>query len=60
MFAGTVAQLIEVSEHVYKQAIANTVNSGKFARVLFSRNFARAKFRENKTLAKWHNLSVIY
>ena len=26
----------------------------------FSRNFAYAKFREIKTLAKWHNQSVIY
>ena len=39
----------------------NTVNSEIFARVLFSRNFAyAAKFRENKTLAKWRNHSVIY
>ena len=29
----------------------STVNSGIFARVLFSRNFAYAKFRENKILA---------
>ena len=37
-----------------------TVNPEIFARILFSRNFAYAKFRENKTLAKWHNNSVIY
>ena len=37
-----------------------TVNSEIFARVLFSRNFAYAKFRENKILAKWRNLSVVY
>ena len=38
----------------------NTVNSEIFARTLFSRNFAYAKFRENKTLAKWQNHSVVY
>ena len=37
-----------------------TVNSEIFARTLFSRNFAYAKFRENKTLAKWQNHSVVY
>ena len=37
-----------------------TVNSEIFARTLFSRNFANAKFRENKTLAKWQNHSVVY
>ena len=35
-----------------------TVNSEIFARDLFSRNFA--KFRENKTLAKWQNHSVVF
>ena len=29
-------------------------------RVSFSRNFAHAKFRENKTIAKWRNHSVVY
>ena len=38
----------------------HTVNSENFVRVLFSRNFADAEFRENKTLAKWRNHSVIY
>ena len=38
----------------------STVNSEIFARTLFSRNFAYAKFRENKTLAKWQNHSVVY
>ena len=38
----------------------HTVNSEIFARTLFSRNFAYAKFRENKTLAKWQNQSVVY
>ena len=39
-----------------------TVNLEIFARTLFSRNFAYAyaKFRENKTLAKWQNHSVVY
>ena len=37
-----------------------TVNSEIFSRVLISRNFAYAKFRENKTLAKWQNHSVVY
>ena len=37
-----------------------TVNLEIFARVLFSRNFADAAFRENKTLAKWRKLCVIY
>ena len=37
-----------------------TVNSEIFARTLFSRNFAYAKFRENITLAKWRNHSVVY
>ena len=41
--------------------IGSTVNSEIFARTLFSRNFAyAAKFRENKTLAKWQNYSVVY
>ena len=41
--------------------ISYTVNSEIFARVFFSRNFAlAAKFRENKILAKWGNLSVVY
>ena len=35
-------------------------NSEFFASVLISRNFAHAKFRENKTLAKWRNHSVVY
>ena len=38
----------------------NTVNSEFFATTLFSRNFAYAKFRENKTLEKWQNHSVVY
>ena len=38
----------------------HTVNSEIFARVLFSRNFAYEKFRENNTLAKWRNHSVVY
>ena len=41
----------------------NTVNSEIFARTLILRNFAYAKyakFRENKTLAKWQNHSVVY
>ena len=37
----------------------NTVNSEIFARTLFSRNFAYAKFRENKTLDKLQNHSVV-
>ena len=37
-----------------------TVNSGIFARVLFSQNFAYAKFCENITLAKWQYYSVVY
>ena len=37
-----------------------TVNLEIFARTLFSRNFAYAKFRENKTIAKWQNHSVVY
>ena len=37
-----------------------TVNSEIFAKLYFSRNFAYVKFRENKTLAKWQNHSVIY
>ena len=36
-----------------------TVNSEIFVRVLFSRNFVSAKFRENKTLTKWWNHSVV-
>ena len=40
--------------------IHDTVNSETFARDLISRNFAYAKFRENKTLAKWRNHSVVY
>ena len=39
-------------------SVLNTVNSGIFTRVLFSRNFAYAKFRENKIVAKWRNHSV--
>ena len=39
---------------------SNTVKSEIFARTLFSRNFAYAKFRENKTLTKWQNYSVVY
>ena len=31
-----------------------------FRQDLFSRNFQSAKFRENKTLAKWRNHSVVY
>ena len=37
-----------------------TVNLEIFATVLFSRNFADAEFRENKTLAKWRKLFVLY
>ena len=37
-----------------------TVNSEIFARVLFLRNFADAEFRENKTLAKWRKLFLIF
>ena len=37
-----------------------TVNSEIFARALFSRNFAYGRFRENKTLVKWQNHSVVY
>ena len=40
--------------------IQNTVNSEIFVRVLFLRNFAGAKFHENKTFAKWQNLSFGY
>ena len=40
--------------------IGDTVNSEIFARTLFSRNFAYAKFRENKTLERWQNHSVVY
>ena len=36
----------------------HTVNSEIFARTLFSRSLC-AKFRENKTLAKWQNHSVV-
>ena len=43
-----------------KELVAGTVNSEIFARVLFSRNFAYAKLGENKILAKWRDLSVIY
>ena len=43
------------------QVILATVNSEVFPKVLFSRNFASdAKFRENETLPKWLNHSVIY
>ena len=38
----------------------HTVNLEFFARTLFSRNWAYAKFRENKTLAKRQNHSVVY
>ena len=47
-------------KHCQCQWHSNTVNSEIFARTLFSRNFAYAKFRENKTLAKWRNHSVVY
>ena len=53
--------LTEVVEPFFAFATGEgTVNSVIFARTLFSRNFACAKFRENKTLAKWHNHSVVY
>ena len=39
---------------------SHIVNSEIFARVLFLRNFTYAKFRENKTLVKWLNHSVVY
>ena len=36
-----------------------TVNLEIFARVLFSRNSAYAKIRENETLVKWRDHSVV-
>ena len=52
-------------QHVYLKRLVlkiflHTTNSEIFARVLFLRNFAGAKFRENKSLAKWRNQSVVY
>ena len=37
---------------IVNHALATTVDSEIFTRVLFSQNFAYAKFRENKVLAK--------
>ena len=50
-----------ICQHIYRHKVSLcTVNSEIFARTLFSRNFAYAKFRENKTLTKWQNHSVVY
>ena len=46
-------------EFKFKCLHEDTVDSKIFARVLFSGNFAYAKFRENKTLGKWQNHSVV-
>ena len=43
-----------------KQSQVTLVKLEIFASDLFLRNFAYAKFRENKTLAKWRNLFVVY
>ena len=58
VFAGSRCLFYHALSHV--RTPHNTVNSEIFARTLFSRNFAYAKFRENKTLAKWQNHSVVY
>ena len=50
--------ILEVS-YIVKWTNSTTVNLENLARVLFSQNFAYAKFRENKTLAKCQNQTVV-
>ena len=44
----------------HETRMQTVVNSEISTRTLFLRNFAYAKFRENKTLMKWQNHSVVY
>ena len=56
----SIASQTNCSHRPFIGAVHVTVNSEIFARILFSRNFAYVKFRENKTLVKWRNHSVVY